>query len=70
MNDKTTTGKISVSELSVGSKVGDNIIVIALTRDDAGFIKDVLRHYKKTKDTKDTMELCKELLKRMDECFP
>jgi hypothetical protein len=45
VNDKATTGKISVSELSVGSKVGDNIIVIALTRDDAGFIKDVLRHY-------------------------
>lgn len=43
MNDNATIGKISVSELSVGSKVGDNIIVIALTRADAGFIKDVLR---------------------------
>ena len=67
MNNKATTGKISVSELSAGSKVGENIIVIAMTRADAGFIKDVLRHYKKTKDT---MERCEELLKRMDECFP
>ena len=70
MNGKATAGRMTVSELNMGAKLGDNIIVIAMRRDDAGFIKDVLRHYRKTKDTKKTMELCVELLDRMDECFP
>ena len=32
MDNKATTGKITLGELSVGSKSGDNIIVVAMAR--------------------------------------
>ena len=51
--------------------VGKNTIVIAMTRQDAGFLKDILRHRAKTNRTAErTGELCRELLDRMDGCFP
>ena len=65
---------ITVSELRTDDSernVGKNTIVIAMTRYDAGFLKDILRHYAKTNRTAEhTGELCRELLDRMDECFP
>ena len=32
MDNKATTGKITLGELGVGSKSGDNIIVVAMAR--------------------------------------
>ena len=64
---------ITASELHADEKpnVGRNAIVIAITRSDAGFLKDVLRHYGRTNQTAEhTGELCRELLDRMDGHFP
>jgi len=55
-----------VGELRMGGKTGDNVIVIAMTRDEAGFLKDILRHYARINGTAEhTGELCRELLDRM-----
>ena len=64
---------IAVSELQTDEKpkVAKNAIIIAMTRDDAGFLKGVLRYYLEHNETgKDTRQLCEELLNRMNECFP
>ncbi len=64
---------ITVSELHTDdseSNVGKNTIIIAMTRYEAGFLEDILRHYAKTNETTEyTGRLCRELLDRMDDCF-
>lgn len=66
---------ITVSELRTDdskSNVGKNTILIAMTRNDANYLKDILRYYKGAKATGETRtkKLCVEILDRMDECFP
>ena len=64
---------VTVTELLTGKprRRKENTIIIAMRRQDAGFLKDILRHYQKTNETAErTGQLCEELLERMNECFP
>jgi len=51
--------------------VGKNTIVISMTRHDAGFLKDIPRHYGRTNRTAGrTGQLCRELPDGTDGRFP
>ncbi len=70
----TLRGEVAVSELNTGGKPGDNTIVIAMTRDAAGWFKDVLKYYISEGQTPHYKAVCVELsqktLDEMNKCFP
>ena len=75
MNGKATLrGEVAVSELGTGGKPGDNTIVIAMTRDAAGWFKDVLKYYISEGQAPHYKAVCVELsektLDEMNRCFP
>jgi len=74
MSDRAALrGGVAVSELRMGEKRGDNVIVIAMTRDDAGWLKDVLKSYIPEEPSRQfgkSGELSRKLLAGMDACFP
>ena len=67
---------ITVSELPTDEKpnVGRNAIIIAMTREDAGWFKDVLKYYISKGGTPYYKAVCKPLsekiLEGLDRCFP
>jgi len=61
---------ITVSELRTWKNVGDNTVVISMTRGHARYLERALDEYMKVdNDAKRTREVCREFLARMDECF-
>jgi len=60
---------ITVSELRTGNprRSGDNTVLIAMTRYDAGFIRKALMEYVETASAKRTKEICAEFIQEMDE---
>jgi len=74
MSDRAALrGEVAVSELRMGGKTGDNVIVIAMTRDDAGWLKDVPRGYIPEEPGRQfgkSGELSRKLPAGMDACFP
>jgi len=64
---------VTVTELLTDTRprVGQNTILIAMTREDANYLKDILKHYDRNNETiGETKLICRELLDRMNECFP
>jgi len=60
---------ITVNELRTGHprRLGDNTILIAVTRHDVGFIRNVLIEYVETGSAKRTKEICAKFVQEMDE---
>jgi len=61
---------MTVSELRAWKNVGDNTVVISMTRGHARYIERALKEYMKTETGAErTRDVCRELIDRMDECF-
>jgi len=62
---------VTVNELLTGNpNVGDNTILIAITRRDARYLPIILEHYINKGTAKKAKEISKEILGQIDGCLP